>query len=122
MPLVFGEGSTPEACVSDTREALRGAVATLLELGESVSAPAKSGQRTEQLNIRLSTDEKLAIEAAARAKGYAGTSEFVRAAAVNATQPKGARAGSHPAVAKAKALAKRKVPAAGPAKSRTGSR
>jgi predicted RNase H-like HicB family nuclease len=86
LPLVFGDGATPEACIKDTRQAFVLAVATLLELGERPPAPATSGHRTEQVNVRLTAEEKLLLEASAKRKGFSGLSDFIRAAAVEATR------------------------------------
>src|SRR3982750_4229700 len=35
LPTTFGDGPTPDACMKDTREALTGTVAYLLEQGEA---------------------------------------------------------------------------------------
>jgi predicted RNase H-like HicB family nuclease len=86
LPLVFGEGATPEACIGDTREALTLAVATMLELGQRPPAPAVAGRRTEQVNVRLTAEEKMLLEASAKQKGFSGLSDFIRAAAVEATR------------------------------------
>ncbi|MCE9604519.1 MAG: type II toxin-antitoxin system HicB family antitoxin [Planctomycetia bacterium] len=85
LPQVFGDGKTPEACVENTREALEGAVAFLLEQGQRPPAAATTGQRTEQVNVRLTAEEKVLLEASAKRKGFSGLSEFVRAAAIEAT-------------------------------------
>jgi predicted RNase H-like HicB family nuclease len=78
MPLVFGDGRTPDACVHETREALVSAIATMLENGETPPAPSSEDLRTEQVNIRLTPGEKLLLEEAARSKGFRGVSDFVR--------------------------------------------
>ena len=78
MPLVFGDGTTPDACVRETREALISAIATMLEKGEAPPAPSTEELRTEQVNIRLTPREKLLLEEAARSKGFRGLSDFVR--------------------------------------------
>lgn len=78
MPLVFGDGKTPDACVRETREALISAIATMLENGETPPAPSSDELRTEQVNIRLTPREKLLLEEAARSKGFRGVSDFVR--------------------------------------------
>jgi predicted RNase H-like HicB family nuclease len=85
MPNVFGDGSTPEACIRNTREALTAAAAYLIEQGERLPAPAASGRRTEQVNVRLTADEKVLLEASAKRKGFSGLSDFIRAVAVEAT-------------------------------------
>jgi|SRR5205809_7723377 len=78
MPLVFGDGRTPDACVRETREALVSAIATMLEKGEVPPVPSTEEQRTEQVNIRLTQRERLLLEEAARSKGFRGLSDFVR--------------------------------------------
>ena len=78
MPLVFGDGKTPDACVRQTREALVSAIATMIEKGEAPPAPSSEELRTEQVNIRLTPREKLLLEEAARSKGFRGVSDFVR--------------------------------------------
>ena len=86
MPTVFGDGATVEACVEDTREALIGGVAYLLEQDKRPPIPATTGRRTEQVNVRLTAEEKLLLEASAKRKGFSGLSDFIRAAAVEATR------------------------------------
>lgn len=86
LPLVFGDGSSPEACIKDTREALVLAAATMIESGENPPTPAISGQRTEQVNVRLSAEERMLLEAAAKRRGYVGMSDFIRAVAVEAAR------------------------------------
>jgi predicted RNase H-like HicB family nuclease len=85
MPNVFGDGPTAEACVENTREALTAAVAYLLETKQRVPAAAAVGRRNEQVNVRLTAEEKLLLEASAKKKGFSGLSDFIRAAAVEAT-------------------------------------
>lgn len=79
MPLVFGDGPTPDVCVRETREALISAIATMLEKGEIPPPPSSEDLRSEQVNIRLTPREKLLLEEAARSKGFRGVSDFVRA-------------------------------------------
>ncbi len=83
MPHVFGDGKTPEACVENTREALVGAVCYLIETGKAPPAAATDGRRTEQVNVRLSVEEKLVLESTAKRKGFQGISDFLRAAALD---------------------------------------
>jgi predicted RNase H-like HicB family nuclease len=85
LPRVFGDGATPAACIDETREALIGAVAYLLERGERPPASAREGVRSMQINVRVTAEEKALLEATARRKGYAGISDFVRAAALEST-------------------------------------
>lgn len=84
LPGIMADGATPDACVRELREALVYGVATLMELGEPVPSPASAseGKRTEQVNVRLTTAERVELEAATRAVGFPTVSDFVRAAAV----------------------------------------
>jgi predicted RNase H-like HicB family nuclease len=82
MPGVMGGGPTIDACVRDVLEATTAAIATLLERGESPPAPAREARRDRQVNIRLTAEEKLALEALASREGFRTLSDFVRAAAL----------------------------------------
>lgn len=85
LPNVFGDGATPAACVDQTREALAGVVAHLLEQCERPPTPAREGTRSMQINVRVTAEEKALLEATARRKGFGGLSDFVRAAALEST-------------------------------------
>ncbi len=93
LPQVYGDGRTPGQCVADTREALITAVATLLERGDKPPAPARSGQRTTQVNVRLTAEEKSLLEATASSKGFSGLSDFMRAIAKESTRGGGVPGG-----------------------------
>jgi predicted RNase H-like HicB family nuclease len=82
MPDVFGEGRTVEECVRDTREALKAAAAVMLEQGETPPMPADEGQRTEQVNVRLSSLEKTVLTGLARSSGHKGLGDYIRSAAL----------------------------------------
>lgn len=82
LPHVFGDGATPAKCIADTEEALVGAVALMLEEGEKPPVPAREGTRSQQVNIRLTVEEKQLLEREARRKGFTGVSDFVRTAAL----------------------------------------
>ena len=84
MPTVMADGRTPDECVKATREALAVAVATMLEMGRR--PPTGRATRSVQVNLRLTAEEKLALEAAAHRMGFKGVSDFVRAAALERTQ------------------------------------
>jgi predicted RNase H-like HicB family nuclease len=79
LPHIFGDGATPAKCVAKTEEAFVGVVALMLEEGQKPPMPARQGRRTQQVNIRLSAEEKLILENAANRKGFTGVSDFVRA-------------------------------------------
>jgi predicted RNase H-like HicB family nuclease len=82
MPTVFGDGRTVQAAVADTREALVTAVAYLLEKGQTPPAPSRWGHRSVQVNVRLTPEEKAVLESKAKAKGFRGLSDFMRASAM----------------------------------------
>ena len=81
MPHVHADGKTPDECTKNTREALLAAATHLLERGETVPVPATVGRRTEQVNVRLSVEEKAILSATARSQGFRGTGDFIRARA-----------------------------------------
>jgi len=86
LPHVFGEGKTAAACLRNTQEAFVAAVNYLLERGERPPVPAREGTRSQQVNVRLTVEEKALLESVARRKGYSGLSDFIRAAAVDAAR------------------------------------
>ena len=69
-----------------TREALAGAVAYLLERGQSPPPAAREGRRTQQVNIRLTAEEKALLETVAQQKGFQGLSDFMRFASLDSTR------------------------------------
>ena len=83
FPKVFADGETADDCVAETRKAMQGVVAFLIESGKSPPAPAREGARRQQVNVRLTSEERLLFESAARRKGFAGLSDFFRSAATN---------------------------------------
>jgi predicted RNase H-like HicB family nuclease len=86
LPHVFADGATPDECVAATRQALTAAVAYLLEQGRTPPAATRSRQRTQQVNVRLTSQEKAAIGETARRKGFSGLSDYIRAAALEASK------------------------------------
>ncbi len=86
MPYVMNDGKTAGACVRATRDSLTVAVATLLEADEVPPAPASEGKRTEQVNVRLTAEEKLLLEEVARSRGFRGLGDFVRSTALSRTK------------------------------------
>ena len=83
MPLVFADGKNIAVCGDSLREVLTIAVATMLESGQRPPMPASAGRRQRQLNIRLTEDENMRLEEAARQQGFRGVSDYVRFAALS---------------------------------------
>jgi predicted RNase H-like HicB family nuclease len=81
IPNVFGDGKTPDECIQNTREGLISVVAHLLEQGVVVPSPASEGKRTEQVNVRLTKEERIILNASARSQGFHGLADFLRAKA-----------------------------------------
>lgn len=79
MPTVFGDGKTADECVKNTKEALAAVVAHLLESGDTIPVPASEGKRTEQVNVRVTAEEKVILASYARSHGYRGIGDFIRA-------------------------------------------
>jgi len=86
FPYAMADGKTPDECMTNTREALVAVVATMLEHGKVPPAPASEENRTEQVNIRVTAEEKLLLENAARINGFRGISDFVRNASLAGTR------------------------------------
>ncbi len=98
LPGVFADGKTPNECLRATFLAIETTVATMLEAGEKPPSPASAARRTEQINIRLTPEEKLLLGEQTGRSGYSGLSEFVRAVALEwckgqptATEPHGVK-------------------------------
>src|SRR4051812_44177581 len=77
LPTAFGDGKTVQAAVADTRAALTLAVAYMMEKRQTPPAPAREGNRSVQVNVRLSPEEKAILESKAKAKGFRGLSDFI---------------------------------------------
>src|SRR2546423_8610896 len=52
MPLVMGDGKTADECVKSVREAIKVAIAYLIEQGRKPPAAAADQTRSTQVNIR----------------------------------------------------------------------
>ena len=83
LPTVFADAKTPDKCYKATQEALMVAVATMIECGQRPPQPASAGRRTEQVNVRLTAEEKLLFSNAATNLGFKGISDFIRNTALN---------------------------------------
>lgn len=82
LPGARGDGKTPDACIAHTRESAVAIAAYMLERGQRPPTAAREGIRTEQVNIRLSADEKAAIAANADRFGFRGLADYMRTAAI----------------------------------------
>ena len=80
LPNVFADGETPGECYANAIEATTGVVAFMLESGKL--PPGPGGKRDVQMNVRLTVEEKLWLEEAARQEGFRGVSDFVRTRAL----------------------------------------
>jgi len=83
MPTVFADAKTPEQCYKVTQEALMVAVATMIECGQRPPQPASAKKRNEQVNVRLTSEEKILLSNAASSLGFKGISDFLRNVALN---------------------------------------
>jgi predicted RNase H-like HicB family nuclease len=81
-PYAMNDGKTPDECVAATRDILTTAVAAMLENGEIPPPRASERKRTEQVNVRLTAEERMLLEEAATSQGFRGISDFVRAASL----------------------------------------
>jgi len=83
FPTAMGDGANLAECGKSVVESLTAAVATMLEAGERPPMPSSAGRRQRQLNIRLTEEENLRLEEAARQQGFRGVSDYVRFAALS---------------------------------------
>jgi predicted RNase H-like HicB family nuclease len=81
LPSVVGFGETAEEAVREAKALALTTVAYLLEQGQPVPPPGAESMRTEQVNFRVSVEEKIRMEAAAQRQGMSLV-EFVRSSAL----------------------------------------
>ncbi|MDX2148216.1 MAG: DUF1778 domain-containing protein [Planctomycetota bacterium] len=84
LPGVTGLGKSFEQCRDATMEAQVATVAALLRKGLAV--PEAGENKSEQLNLRLTREDKDVLQLAAGKGGYRSVSEFVRKAALEAAK------------------------------------
>ena len=82
LPYSMALGDTPQAAMEEGIEITATTVACMLEAGESPPVPATGGKRDQQVNIRLTAQEKFRLEHMAQREGYRSLSDFIRAAAM----------------------------------------
>ncbi|MBL8759723.1 MAG: hypothetical protein JNL50_00315 [Phycisphaerae bacterium] len=85
MPGVMGGGDDLAACVKDTLEATAASIALILESGDTPPAPAREGKRDQQVNIRITAEERLTLESLANREGFRSVSDYVRSTALGRT-------------------------------------
>lgn len=78
MPCTYDDGKTPDECVAKTREALVSTVAFMIERGETPPPPASAEKRSEQINLRVTAEERLRLETLARQHGFKGVADYLR--------------------------------------------
>ena len=81
-PEAMGTGNTVQECMEATRECLIAGVGTMLEMGDTPPVAARQNIRSEQVNLRLTPEEKALIESHSRTKGFRGVADYVRTAAL----------------------------------------
>jgi predicted RNase H-like HicB family nuclease len=82
MPGAMADGRSIDACARAVLEATTAAIAVMIEGGERPPAPSADLKRDQQVNLRLTAEEKLRLEAAAGRNGFRSLSEYIRAAAL----------------------------------------
>jgi len=83
MPYAMSDGRTIDRCAAQVLDATASAIAVLLESGERPPSPARELKRDQQLNVRLTAEEKMNLDEAARQAGFRSVSDFVRTAALD---------------------------------------
>jgi predicted RNase H-like HicB family nuclease len=78
LPTVFADGKKETECFRAIREALTGAVATMIACGQKPPQSMSANKRTEQVNIRLTAYEKMLLTNKAVNLGFKGISDLVR--------------------------------------------
>jgi len=81
-PEAIGVGKTVQKCMEETRKSLLAGVGSMLEDGDTPPVPARQNVRSEQVNLRLTPEEKAVLESRSRTKGFRGIADYVRAAAL----------------------------------------
>ncbi|MCL2700960.1 MAG: hypothetical protein FWE88_04625 [Phycisphaerae bacterium] len=82
IPEAVGIGKTIQECMTQTRELLISGIGTMLEMGETPPASARQNIRSEQVNLRLTPEEKALLESRSRAKGFRGVADYLRTTAL----------------------------------------
>lgn len=81
LPHVIGAGRSDATALRETRALLTSALAVMIEGGQVPPAPGGDAPRTEQVNFRVSVEEKARMEAAAARQGLTLV-DYVRGSAL----------------------------------------
>ena len=81
-PEAIGVGKTVQQCMDETRKSLLIGVASMLQDGLTPPIPARQGVRSEQVNLRLTPEEKAVLESRSRTKVFRGIADYVRSSAL----------------------------------------
>ncbi len=78
LPHCLGDGKDVESAIEAARETVVAGLAADLAAGMPAPHPAREGVRSEQVNVRLSADERATIEANAQRAGFKGMADYIR--------------------------------------------
>jgi predicted RNase H-like HicB family nuclease len=84
LPYCMGDGRTPKAAIESTKQAIVAGLSADLARGIPAPIPAREGIRSEQVNVRLSADERELIQANALRAGFKGLADYIRSTALAA--------------------------------------
>jgi predicted RNase H-like HicB family nuclease len=82
IPTVFVFAKTAESAMKKIHEPLTVLVATMIEAKRALPSPMSEGKREAQVNVKLTAEERLMVEGAAKSRGFKGISDFFRFAAL----------------------------------------
>ncbi len=82
LPNCMGDGKSPAAAIAATRKAIVAGLAADLADGWPAPPPARDGIRSEQVNIRVTPDERAILEANAARRGFKGLADYLRSIAL----------------------------------------
>lgn len=83
LPGVMADGRSLLECVRATTFAVTTAVEAMLENGLQPPSSGRAANRTEQVNVRLTPDEKASLLEDSARKGFRGLSEYLRSLALD---------------------------------------
>ena len=78
LPTISANGITLEACYTNTEKALIAAVVKIIESGKRPPQPSFTKNRTKQVNVRFTPDEKILLTNVVSDLGFNGISSFIR--------------------------------------------